>query len=113
VRRLGSPSAVLHAGHDELVAAGAPAKVAAAIRSGGGRAARELDTVRALGGRVVVRTGGGLPALLAEIPDPPLALMLRGTLTPEPYVAIAGRAVRASTVAASRSRSRAIWRAPA
>jgi len=90
VRRLGSPSAVLHAGHDELVAAGAPTKVAAAIRSGGGRAARELDTVRALGGRVVVRTGGDYPALLAEIPDPPLALMLRGTLTPEPYVAIVG-----------------------
>jgi DNA processing protein len=90
VRRFGSPAAVLRAGSDELVAAGVSAKVAEAIRGAGGRAARELRAVGALGGRVVVRSGDDYPVLLRHIPDPPLALTLRGALTAEPCVAIVG-----------------------
>jgi DNA processing protein len=90
VRRFGSPAAVLRARGDELVAAGVSEKVAAAIRDAGGRAEREVRAVRALGAHVVVRGDESYPALLREIPDPPLALTVRGALAPEPCVAVVG-----------------------
>jgi DNA processing protein len=90
VLRFGSPAAVLRAGGDELVAAGVSAKIAAAIRGASGRARGELRAVRALGARVVIRGADDYPALLRQIPDPPLALTVRGVLTPEPCVAVVG-----------------------
>jgi DNA processing protein len=89
VRRFGSPAAVLRARGDELVAAGVSEKVAAAIRAGG-RAKGELRALGALGAHVVVRGDARYPALLREIPDPPLALIVRGDLAPEPCVAVVG-----------------------
>jgi DNA processing protein len=90
VLRFGSPADVLRAGGDELVAAGVSAKIAAAIRGASGRARGELRAVRALGARVVIRGADDYPALLRQIPDPPLALTVRGVLTPEPCVAVVG-----------------------
>jgi DNA processing protein len=90
VRHFGSPSAVLGASEDALVAAGASAEVAAAIRGADGRAAREMSRVQALGGRIVPREAADYPRLLREIPDPPLALTLRGSLDAGPCVAIVG-----------------------
>jgi len=89
VRRFGSPAAVLCAGGDELVAAGVSTKVAEAIRGAGGRVAGELRAVAALGGRIIPRSGDEYPALLRQIPDPPLALTVRGDVT-GPCVAIVG-----------------------
>jgi DNA processing protein len=90
VRHFGSPMAVLRAGRDELVAAGVSAKVAAAMGEAGGRAGRELRAAHARGARVIVRGDDAYPALLREVPDPPLALTVRGALTSEPCVAIVG-----------------------
>jgi len=90
VRHFGSPSAVLGASEDALEAAGASAQVAAAIRGAGRRASREIERVRALGGRIVLRDAEAYPSLLGEIPDPPLALTLRGALDCAPCVAVVG-----------------------
>jgi DNA processing protein len=90
VARFGSPAAVLRAGTAALVGAGLSEKLAAAVGAAAGRGARESAAVRALGARLVARDDPEYPEPLRQIPDPPLALTVRGRLGDEPCVAIVG-----------------------
>ncbi|MBW1712831.1 MAG: DNA-protecting protein DprA [Deltaproteobacteria bacterium] len=60
--------------------AGLPAKVAANLGRAWQRALIELKRLTALGGWVIVRGDDNYPELLAQIPDPPLALFGLGRL---------------------------------
>ena len=88
----GSPGAVLQASQEQLLAIpGVGAKIAAEIRSArsGTYFAEELDLIRQHGIHIAGLGGEGYPARLAEIPDPPPILYIRGTLTPADARAVA------------------------
>jgi DNA processing protein len=88
---MGSPAAVLVAPAAALVAAGATAAQAEAIRTAGARAAGERAAVAAAGATIVTLASAGYPALLRRIPEPPLALAVRGVLeADELCVAVVG-----------------------
>jgi DNA processing protein len=91
LERFGSPEAVF---------AAAPAELAAAIRAPLEVAGKLLDPMYAandrdlklmdrLKVRLVPRTDADYPPLLQEIPDPPVALYVRGNLAPEDGKAVA------------------------
>jgi DNA processing protein len=89
--RWGSPLRVLAASEESLLAAGAPPRVAAAGAGAAARARVEIAALARAGATFVAWSDPGYPALLRQIPDPPLALAVRGTLVAdEPAVAIVG-----------------------
>jgi DNA processing protein len=87
--RLGGPDAVLATGVDQLVQAGIAGDVAASVTTAAGRVPAELAALARIGGRVLAWSDADYPAVLRHIPDPPLALMVRGDLPGEDEVAIA------------------------
>jgi DNA processing protein len=91
IRRFGSPRALFAAPEAELRELGGDPLVAALSRAAGARAPRdELRRARDLGIRILGQDDPDFPPLLREIPDPPLALQVRGGLPSGPAVAIVG-----------------------
>ena len=89
VERLGSPEAVLGAGEGELLAAGLSSTVVAAVRDV--RPERELQALARAGAHVITWADADYPVRLRQIADPPLALVVRGTLpAEEPAIAVVG-----------------------
>src|SRR5712691_12882050 len=89
VEHFGSPSAVLSAGEGKLVAAGLSAAAVAAI--GAVRPERELRALERAGASLVTWPDAEYPVRLRHIPDPPLALAVRGALpADEPAIAVVG-----------------------
>lgn len=80
VRRFGSPQAVYAASLTELEGCGAPARVAQSIfaRKGIPEAEKEISAAEKLGAKILAPTATEYPALLRQIPDPPLALYALG-----------------------------------
>lgn len=80
LEHFGSARAVFDAPRTELEDLGLSEETVTSIiaRDQHERAERELASVRALGGDVLVLDDGAYPALLREIHDPPLALYVRG-----------------------------------
>lgn len=80
LEHFGSARAVFDAPRTELERLGLSEETVASIiaRDQHERAERELASVRALGGDLLVLDDGAYPALLREIHDPPLALYVRG-----------------------------------
>jgi DNA processing protein len=91
IARFGSPAGVLGAGPAALDAAGAGA-AAAEIGGALDRGRTEARALGSAGATLVTWDDPGYPARLRQIPDPPLALAVRGTLgdPDEPAVAIVG-----------------------
>lgn len=88
----GSPGAVLQATQQQLLAIrGVGAKIATDIRAArsGTYFTEELELIRQHGVQIAGLRGEGYPARLAEIPDPPPILYIRGTLTPADARAVA------------------------
>src|SRR5262245_27753882 len=89
IARFGSPGAVLNAGEKDLLAAGATAATVAAL--GEVRPERELRAIERAGATFVTWPDADYPVRLRHIADPPLALVVRGTLiADEPAVAVVG-----------------------
>lgn len=80
LERFGSAERVLRALRSELEPLRLQPETIESIVTGDGRARAEgeLERVRALGGDIIVLDDGAYPALLREIPDPPLTLYVRG-----------------------------------
>ncbi len=80
IERYGSPQAVYMASLTELESTGLPAPVCQALfaQAGVKDAEKELEAARKLGCQVVTHSSELYPALLREIPDPPLVLYVRG-----------------------------------
>jgi DNA processing protein len=97
VERFGTPCAVLDAGAEQLVAAGVSERVATAVQMAGPQAVRERDRIDAAGASLVVWSDARYPALLRKISDPPLALVMRGTLEPGDALAVAVVGARRAT----------------
>ena len=75
------------------VGPGTSARLAAGLRDAASVVARERERADAIGARFVALGEPGYPALLAELPDAPLALSLRGdpaALDGAPTVAVVG-----------------------
>ena len=89
--RFGSPEAVFARSAQEL-AAYCRLGTALALARGPDLAAAsaELEQVRELELQVLLPSGTEFPALLREIPDPPLLLYARGRLPPGPTLSIVG-----------------------
>jgi len=89
VERFGSPAAVLSAGEGELLAAGLSSTLVTAVREV--RPERELQALARAGAHVITWVDADYPVRLRQIADPPLALVVRGTLpAEEPAVAVVG-----------------------
>src|SRR5439155_9285751 len=89
IERFGSPCAVLNAGHGNLLAAGLSAAIVAAI--GEVRPEREISALERAGASLVTWPDAEYPVRLRHIPDPPLALAVRGALpADEPAIAVVG-----------------------
>jgi DNA processing protein len=90
--RFGDAASVLAASAEELVGAGFASALAAAVaRARHEDVSAAVAAVAALGARVVPCTDEEYPALLREIPDPPLYLVARGErLENVPAIAIVG-----------------------
>ncbi len=88
---LGDPLAVLDAGEARL-AAHVPREIARALASGAPLVAAraELERAAALGARCLGLGHPGFPDALRRIPDPPLALYVRGPLPSGPALAVVG-----------------------
>lgn len=80
ISAFGSPERVYAASLTELESCGVPGNVARDIASQRGLAesAREVERAALLGFRIVVASSGEYPAVLRQIPDPPLALYVAG-----------------------------------
>jgi len=76
----GSPAAAYHASLTELEGCGLPAHVAQAIFAQAGleEAEKEIEAAAKLGCELMTAGSADYPPLLREIPDPPLALYVRG-----------------------------------
>lgn len=76
----GSPERAYAASLTELESCGVPGSVARDITAQRGlaEAAREIERATLLGSRIVVASSGEYPAVLRQIPDPPLALYVTG-----------------------------------
>ena len=88
---LGGPDRVLDASAARLASLGIGSELAAEI----GRAAEhlpgEMRAIAQAGAALIAWDAPGYPALLRQIPEPPLALVVRGTLAvEEPAVAVVG-----------------------
>ena len=92
VELLGSPQAVLAASAKTLAAAGLSAAARSGVRTARRDDARaEAERIAALGGRLVSYRDAEYPALLRELADAPLHLIVRGDeLDDAPAVAIVG-----------------------
>jgi DNA processing protein len=82
VRNFGSPEAVYSASLTELEACGLPARVVRSIHSQQGLedAEQEVRKSEKLGCHLVPFSDGCYPALLKQIPDPPIVLYVQGDL---------------------------------
>jgi len=80
VEHFGSPQAAYMASLTELESCGLPARVAQSIFAQAGlkEGARDLEAAVKAGCQVVAYSNGDYPALLKQIPDPPLVLYVRG-----------------------------------
>lgn len=76
----GSPERAYAASLTELESCGVPGSVAREIAAQHGlaEAAREIERAALLGFRIVAASSGEYPAVLRQIPDPPLALYVAG-----------------------------------
>jgi DNA processing protein len=91
VERFGSPEAVLAASDEALRNAGVESEALAIGRTAREAACRELERVAAYGARVLDLDHPAYPARLRAIADPPLVLVVRGSLDGEaPAIAIVG-----------------------
>jgi DNA processing protein len=92
VERFGTPDAVLDASEDALRAAGVSCAAVAGIRRGRALAPVEAARLARADAALVTLGDAGYPARLRQVPDPPLALTVRGTLgdADEPAVAVVG-----------------------
>ncbi|HEX5482342.1 MAG TPA: DNA-processing protein DprA [Terriglobia bacterium] len=83
VRRFGSPQAVYAASLPELESCGAPARVAQSVfaRKGIPEAEKEISAAEKLGAKILAPPANDYPALLRQIPDPPLALYALGDIS--------------------------------
>src|SRR5438046_6728900 len=89
VERFGSPGAVLNAGESSLRAAGLSATIIAAL--GAVRPEREISVLARVDATLVTWPDAEYPVRLRHIPDPPLALAVRGALAAdEPAIAVVG-----------------------
>ncbi|HVJ81601.1 MAG TPA: DNA-processing protein DprA, partial [Planctomycetia bacterium] len=92
IERFGSAAATLAASRDALEAvAGIGPKIAAAIvdPEGTALAEREVESLAKAGVRWLTVEDDDYPALLKEIPRPPLAITLRGAIVPADDFAVA------------------------
>jgi DNA processing protein len=101
LERFGSPENVFSASRAELERVRLRAEAIESIISKDQceRAARELEAVKELGAEVLILDDGAYPALLREIPDPPIVLYVKGAWREcfeSPCVAMVGSR-RAST----------------
>jgi DNA processing protein len=82
VQHFGTPQAVYMASLTELEACGLPARVAQAIFAQAGleEAAKEREAAGKAGARLLTFADDEYPPLLKQIPDPPLALYVRGNV---------------------------------
>ncbi len=80
MERFGSPAAAYHSSLTELESCGLPAQVAQAIFAQAGleEAEKEIEAAAKLGCELMTAGSADYPPLLREIPDPPLALYVRG-----------------------------------
>jgi len=86
----GSPEALFASSPSDLRAAGCPAAAAERFLDPIYEAnRRDLELMERLQVRLIRRGDGDYPELLREIPDPPPALYVRGTLLPEDRKAVA------------------------
>ncbi|MBL8762638.1 MAG: DNA-protecting protein DprA [Phycisphaerae bacterium] len=90
IRTLGSPAAVLAADASRLASVkglgpSRAAALAAARNEARARARKEREAARALGARIVSMLDPEYPPLLAEIPDPPPVLYVRGEIRPQEH----------------------------
>jgi DNA processing protein len=92
IAHFGSPEAALAAPQAALLATGLEAATVAGFAPAAERARREQAALTSAGATFVVWDDPGYPPLLRAIPDPPLALMMRGTLVAadDPAIAIVG-----------------------
>jgi DNA processing protein len=95
IRHFGTPTAVLSASYSELRAVGVAEETARAIAGKVSEAAaeRQLAALERSGGCVLTLADAAYPALLRDIPDPPLLLFVRGNLSEalaQPCLAIVG-----------------------
>jgi DNA processing protein len=91
VEIFGGPEAVLAASPSALAAAGVPTAAAGALARASERAVAERDLAARAGAEIVTWAGDGYPARLRQIPDPPLALFVRGAVLPDELaVAVVG-----------------------
>lgn len=91
IDRFGSPSAVLAASKADLLAADLTALQVAAIRGAVERMPLEVRRLAAAEATTITWPSPAYPERLREIPDPPLALAVRGDLAPDELcVAVVG-----------------------
>lgn len=95
LERFGSAEAVFGALRAELERLRLPPETIESVmmRNLHDEAAKELDRVRAMGADILILDDGTYPALLREIPDPPITLYVKGhwaTALEQPCVAIVG-----------------------
>ena len=95
IRHFGTPTAVLAASYSDLRTVGVPEETAKAIVGKVSEAAaeRQLAALGRSGGQALTLTDSAYPALLREIPDPPLVLFVRGRWAEafaQPCLAIVG-----------------------
>jgi DNA processing protein len=64
-------------------------KIAAGLRSAADQVSAELEKAAATGARIICTDDADYPALLREIPDPPLVLYVRGAFEPRDLHAVA------------------------
>jgi DNA processing protein len=87
----GTPEGVLRAGEGRLRAAGLAPALAGTIAGARARALEEARRIAAAGASLLTLDDALFPRLLREIPDPPVALAVRGALAPdESAVAVVG-----------------------
>lgn len=90
VAAFGSPSDLGGASVADCARRGIPRSVAAELaRVSASDARREIERAAVAGSRIVTRGEEEYPALLAESPDPPWALWVRGVLPPADRVPVA------------------------
>ena len=113
LRRYGSPGQVFGQAEDEL-AAYCPRELARVLARGPDlAAARARQTeARAAGMRIVTPEDDGFPEPLRTIPDPPLALWVKGRFREAPAVAMVARAGPAPADSRRRGASRRPWPRP-
>lgn len=100
--RFGGPDGVIGASHGALVAAGLSADVARRIVSAAGLVAREMAALERVHARVVTWADADYPTVLRNIPEPPVALIVRGGLPAEDDLAIAVVGTRRASAYARR-----------